>query len=177
MFYRPKLPVKNLGPRKNTEIVAPELRVQDSEGNSLGVMKLAEALKLAENQGLDLVEIVPNATPPIARIISFDKYRYQKDKADKKERLAQKTAGSKQIQISARAAKNDLQVKVRQLEKFMNEGHQIEIALRLRGREKYNKDWANQKLDEFMKMIPLEYKIVSPPKFGGYGLNVQIGRK
>ncbi len=140
-------------------------------------MKTSEALKLSLEKGLDLIEINGNANPPIARIMSFDKYRYQKEKEEKKERLSQKTAEQKKIQISARAQKNDLLVKIAQLEKFLTEGHPIEICLRLRGREKYNKDWARQKLSEFLKMISVEYKTLNEPKFGGYGLNVQISKK
>ncbi|MEK7076744.1 MAG: hypothetical protein AAB967_00780 [Patescibacteria group bacterium] len=83
----------------------------------------------------------------------------------------------KQVQISARAAKNDLLVKVRQLEGFLNEGAPVFINVRLRGREKGNKDWARQKLNEFLKMIPVEYKAMSEPKFGGFGLSMQIAKK
>jgi len=109
--------------------------------------------------------------------MSYDKYRYEEEKRIKKERLAQKTGGLKQVQISARAAQNDLTVKMKQLEKFLAEGHQVEIHMRLRGREKGNKDWALQKLNEFMKAIPVEYKRLSEPRFGGYGLGIQIAKK
>jgi len=141
-------------------------------------MKREEALALAKPElGIDLIEIAPNAKPPIARLTSFDKYRYEKEKQEKKERLAQKAGGLKQIQISARAAKNDLMIKVRQLEKFLADGYAVEVHMRLRGREKYNKDWARQKLNEFMKLIAVEYKIVSEPKFGGRGMFMQITKK
>lgn len=143
----------------------------------MGVMKTSEALRLSLDKGLDLIEITANANPPIARIMSYDKYRYQRGKEEKKERLSQKTAEQKKIQISARAKTNDLIIKARQLEKFLGEGHPIEICLRLRGREKYNKDWARLKLNEFLKMITIEHKITSEPKFGGYGLNLQISKK
>jgi len=140
-------------------------------------MKLSDALKLSMEKGVDLIEIVASAKPPITKLLSYDKYRYQKEKELKKERIAQKTAEIKQIQISAKAARNDLMIKIRQLEKFMNEGHPIEISMRLRGREKYNKDWARQKINEFLKMISIEYKVVSEPKFGGRGMLAQITKK
>ncbi len=127
--------------------------------------------------GLDLIEIVPSAKPPVARIMSFDKYRYERSKQEKKERMAQKGLGVKQVQITARAASNDLQVKVHQLEKFLSEGHPVEINLFLRGREKYNKEWARLKLDEFLKMIPVEYKRLTEPRFGGRGMTMQITKK
>lgn len=141
-------------------------------------MKREEALALAKPEiGLDLIEIAPTAKPPVARLMSYDKYRYEAAKQAKKERLAQKGGELKHVQISARAAANDLQIKVRQLEKFFAEGHQVEIQMRLRGREKYNKDWARLKLAEFLKMITVEYKPLNEPRFGGQGMNMQIAKK
>ncbi len=108
--------------------------------------------------------------------MSYDKYRYEREKAEKKERLAQKSAGVKRVQISVRAAENDLGMRVRQLEKFLEEGHPVEVYVRLKGREKYNKNWASQKLQEFLKMITVEFKVMTPPRFG-QGLSVQIVKK
>jgi len=138
----------------------------------------AEALKLARPEdGLDLIEIAATATPPVARVMSYDKYRYEEEKRIKKERVAQKSAAMKQVQISARAAQNDLMIKVRQVEKFFAEGHPVEVNMRLRGREKGNRDWAMQKLKEFLTMIPVEYKKLSEPKFSGNGPGIQIAKK
>ncbi len=165
-------------PRINSLITAPELRVIDETGKNLGVLKREEAIALAKPEtGLDLIEIAPTAKPPVARLMSYDKYRYEAAKLARKERLSQKGGGLKHVQISARAAANDLQIKVRQLEKFLAEGHQVEIQMRLRGREKYNKDWARQKLAEFLKMITVEYKALNEPRFGGQGMNMQIAKK
>jgi translation initiation factor IF-3 len=167
-----------LKPRINNQITAPELRIINEKGENLGVMSREKALALARpEEGMDLIEIASSAKPPVARIMSYDKFRYEEEKRIKKERLAQKGGGVKQVQISARAAQNDLLIKLRQLEKFMNEGYQVDINVRLRGREKGNKDWARQKLEDFMKMIPVEYKRLSEPRFGGYGLSIQIGKK
>ena len=163
--------------RINNQITAPELRIIDEEGLNLGVMSLDKALALARERGVDLIEIVSTAKPPVARLMSFDKYRYQKEKAGKKERLALKAASVKHIQISPRAAKNDLENKARQLEKFLGENHPIEIRLRLRGREKYKKEWASGKLEEFLKMITVEHKVLSSAKFMDRSLNVQISKK
>ena len=129
---------------------------------------------MAKEKNLDLVEVVPNANPPITRITSFDKYRYQKDKKDREDRKAQKNVGVKRVQITVRAAKNDLEVKLRQLEKFIAEGHQVEIFVRLRGREKGQKDWVRKKLDAFVKMIPVEHKVLGDARFGEGGLSIQI---
>jgi translation initiation factor IF-3 len=141
-------------------------------------MPTSDALKLApRDSGLDLIEISPSAKPPVARIMSFDKYRYEQEKLEKKQRQANKNTDLKQVQISARAALNDLQVKLAKLEEFLNEGHPVEIIMRLKGREKANKDFAGQKLTAFMKMIVTEYKIISPPKYAGNGFSAQITKK
>ena len=143
----------------------------------MGIMPLEAALKLAQEKELDLIEIVPTGKPPIAKIINFDKFRYQKEKELKKQKVAQKISEMKQIQISARAAKNDLETQIRKMEKFLENGHKIQIILVLKGREKYNRQWAFQKLDEFLKMIPVEYKTTMEPKFAGRGLLMQIAKK
>jgi translation initiation factor IF-3 len=161
----------------NQEIIAPELRVVDETGVNLGIMPREAALKLAEEKGLDLIEISASAKPPVAKIISFDKFRYQKEKEFKKQKASQKTSELKQVRISVRAAQNDLKIKAEKVEEFLNQGHKIEIVVQLRGREKANKDWARYKLGEFLKIISVEYKIILEPRFGGIGLLTQITKK
>jgi len=167
-----------LRPKINNEITAPELRVIDDSGKNLGVMPREKALSLAKpEEGLDLIEISPAASPPVARIMSYDKYRYIKGKEEKKERRGQKGAELKQVQISVRAARNDLLIKARQAEDFLNEGHFVDIQMRMRGREKGKREWAEQKLREFLAMITVEFKELHPPKLGGRGLMMQIAKK
>ncbi len=163
--------------RINEQIIAQELRVIDEAGNNLGAISRETALKLAQEKKLDLIEIASTAKPPVAKIINFDKFRYQKEKELKKQKISQKTSEIKQIRISARAALNDLQTKTKKLKKFLDQGHKVEIILWLKGREKYNRNWANQKLEEFLKIITIEYKIIMEPKFMGKGLVMQIIKK
>lgn len=147
--------------------------IDEAEGN-LGILSREEALLMAQKRGLDLIEIAPTAKPPVAKITSFDKFRYQKEKEFKKQRVGQKTSGLKQVRITARAAKNDLEIRAKKADEFLSEGHKVEIMLVLRGREKYNKEWARYKLGEFLKMITAPYKTASEPKFIGRGFVVQI---
>lgn len=163
--------------RVNNQINAPELRVVDEAGEALGVMPREAALKLAEEKGLDLIEIAPTAKPPVARIISFDKFRYQKEKEYKKQRASQKISEFKQVRISVRAAKNDLEIRAKKIDEFLEEGHKVEVTIFLKGREKGNKEWAWKKLEEFIKMVTVEYKITMEPKFGGRGLMIQLIKK
>lgn len=165
-------------PRINNEITARELRVIGEHGENVGVLSINEALKLIRpEERIDLIEIAPNTNPPVARLMSFDKYRYERGKAEKKERRAERVGGVKRVQISVRAASNDLLIKVKRLEEFLKEGHQVEVFLRLRGREKGKKEWAESKLREFMGMITAEYKTITQPKFGGQGIIIQITKK
>lgn len=162
--------------RINNQITAPELRVLDEQGQNLGVLSKDQALELARERGLDLIEIAPLAQPPVAKIVSFDKFRYQKEKEFKKQRRAERGPELKQIRISARAAKNDLEIKARKLNEFLDEGHKVEIMLVLRGREKGMKDWARQQLQKFLTMISPDHKVIVEPKAGGRGLIMQVGR-
>lgn len=172
-FIRVLLIFSPIQHRINNQITAPELRVIGEDGKNLGVMSREEALRLVK-PGLDLIEITASAKPPVARIMSYDKFRYITAKAEKKEKQGLKTTLLKQVQISARAQEHDLMVKAKQAEKFLSEGHQVEIRMRLRGREKGMKDWAKMKLEEFMKLIPVEFKVLHPMKFGGNGPGIHI---
>lgn len=107
-------------------------------------MPLSQALEIAQNKGLDVVEIASEINPPVVKIISYDKFRYQQKKEDKKK--VHKSAGElKQIRITVRAAENDLKVRANQADEFLEKGNKVEVMMVLRGREKYNQDWARKK--------------------------------
>ncbi len=151
--------------------------VIDDEGKSLGKMTKDAAIAAAKEKGLDLIEIAASAKPPVARIMSFDKFRYQQEKKLKKQRAQQRGQEMKQVQISIREAAHDLQMKADRVNKFLSEGNQVEIVMTLRGREKANKDFAREKLNEFLKIIDPEHKVIMEPKPGGRGINMQIVKK
>lgn len=147
----------------------------DEIGGHLGIMSRDAAWDLAREKGLDLIEIGPAAKPPVAQIIGFDKFRYQKEKEFKKQKFGQKkTGGMKQIRVSSRAAPNDLAIKTELVEKFLQEGYKVEINLFLRGREKYNRDWALAKLKDFLTTVKIPHKITLEPRFTGRGFVAQI---
>ena len=149
------------------------MRVVDETGANVGVMKLSEALELAQSKGLDVVEIAASANPPVVKIISYDKFRYQQKKEEIKH-THKTTGGLKQVRITPRAADNDLMIRARQTEKFLDEGDKVEIMMALRGREKYNQDWAKKRFGDFIKMITAEYQITLSMRPGGRGLIMQI---
>lgn len=162
----------------NEKITALELRVIDETGENIGVLALAAALSLAKEKGLDLIEISPTAQPPVAKIISYDKYRYQEEKKMKKQRAHEKVQELKQIRISGRAAEHDLEIKAKKANEFLKEGNMVEIQLSMRGREKANKDFGRLKLLEFVKtMIDPDHKVIADAKYGGRGFNMKIVKK
>ena len=160
--------------RINEKINVREVRAIDETGANLGVIETSEALRLAKEKGLDLVEISPMAMPPVVKIISFDKYRYQEEKKWKKQRATQKIQEMKQVQISVREAVHDLGVKAVRVNKFLGEGNKVEVLLNLRGREKAHQDLAKTKIRDFIKMVDQEHKILSDRKWTGRGFNIQI---
>jgi len=166
-----------LKPRINNQILAEEIRVIGPNGENFGILKREQALALIDpEKGLDLIEIAPNAKPPVAKLMNYDKWRYEEEKKQKRELFLQKTKSTsiKHIQISPRAGQNDLEIKLKQLENFLNKGYIIEIQMKLRGREKSNKEWVEQKMNDFLNMITTKYKVISQPKYGGRGMSMQI---
>lgn len=146
-------------------------------GDNLGVLTVPEAIKIAKEKGLDLIEISPMTRPPVAKISNFDKYRYQEEKRIKKLRIQNKNQGMKQVQISVKEAQNDLVTKANRVNKFLGENCRVEILLVLRRREKAHKDFAKDKFKEFMKLIKIEYKVLMDIKYTGKGFATQIVKK
>ncbi|MGL4563142.1 MAG: translation initiation factor IF-3 [Brevinema sp.] len=121
--------------RINDQIKAPQLRVLDPEGNPLGILTLSEALKKAEEWELDLVEISPGAEPPVARVVDYGKFLYQKEKKLKEARKNQKNVELKEIKFGPHIDKHDFDYRVRRIEEFLAKGDKVKISIRFRGRE------------------------------------------
>ena len=121
--------------RINEAIRAPELRVIDPDGNQIGILTRKEALLEAERQGLDLVEISPTANPPVARIIDWGKFNYQKTKELQRNRKQTKASEVKQMRLGLKIGTHDLEIKLRKIRKFLEQGHKVKILVFFRGRE------------------------------------------
>src|SRR3989344_5082692 len=122
--------------RINNQIRALDVTVIDDEGKQLGVMKISDALQLAREKELDLVEVGPNVQPPIAKIMDYGKYIYQKERQEKKAKTKQKEQGLKTVRVGFKTGEHDLQFKSKQVSEFLQEGNVVKIELTLRGREK-----------------------------------------
>ncbi len=154
--------------RLNHQINVPEVRVINEEGQQIGVMKTSEALKLATDNGLDLVEVAPMAKPPVCKVIDFAKYKYQQKKAEALQKKNSQKTEVKTIWISVRISEHDMQVKAKKIDEFLNDGDLVKIELRMRGREQAYAHLGKEHLDTFLKFISVPFRIEIPiKKMGG----------
>lgn len=167
----------NRGIRINHEIQAKELRVLVHDGTNLGVLSRDQALAKSEEYGLDLVEISPTATPPVAKIIDFGKWQYQESKKQKEAKAKTHVQETKNIQVKIGTGDHDLDLKAGQASKFLSAGHRVKVDLYLRGRAKYmDKGFLKERLDRILKLITEEFRVVDDVKPGPKGLSVTIER-
>lgn len=131
---RPNKP-KDSGPNTNRAITAPEVRLIDETGENVGVVQTKDALKRAMELELDLVEIVPNAEPPVAKIMNYGKFRYQEQKKAAEAKKKQKVVELKEIKVRPNIEKHDYEVKLKATRRFIEEGNKVKVTLRFRGRE------------------------------------------
>lgn len=127
-------------------------------------MELPEALRLAQERGLDLIEIAPKANPPVCKIMDFGKFKYEREKEERERTKKQKETQLKGIRIGFTTGKHDLVLRAKQIQKFLEEGDKVRIEMRLAGRQKAHRDLALHKFNEFLEMIPVEILIEAPPK-------------
>lgn len=161
--------------RINNQIRASEVRVISSEGVNLGVLSFKDAFAMANKEGLDLIEITPNANPPIVKIANFGKYQYEQNKKQKKAKAGAKTTETKSIQIKIGTGDNDLALKARKASEWLKEGHRIKVELFLSGRSKYMADaFLRERLDRVLHLITENYKVAEDYRKGPKGPTITI---
>lgn len=148
----------------NNAIRAPKVRLIDEHGQQIGIIETRRALKIARERGLDLIEISPQAQPPVCKIIDYGKYRYQIQKKEQKARKKQRKTSIKGIRLSLRIGKHDLEFKARQADKFLKKGHKVKVELILKGRENAHADLAFAELKTFQETLKHEVKVEQRPK-------------
>ena len=164
-------------PRINNQIRAKELRVIGPEGENLGVLPFLDALAKAKEVGLDLIEISPNALPPIAKIQDFGKYQYQESKKQKVAKAKSKSAEVKSLQIKIGTGEHDLMLKAKKISEWLAEGHKVKLDLFLTGRSKMlDTNFLKIRLDRILKLISVPYTM-DEPKRGPKGLNAVIEKQ
>lgn len=160
--------------RVNGKIRAREVRVIDTDKKMLGVLPLNEAINLARTRGVDLVEIVPNATPPVCRLVDFGKYRYEQAKQDKESRKHHHANKVKEVQLSPNIDPHDFGVKLQHAIEFLCEDMKVKVTLRFRGREMAHKEFGFQQVEKFIKELITFAHPDAPPKLIGKGINVML---
>lgn len=169
--------VKKVEVRRNEDIAIPKIRLIDVEGNQVGIVKIEEALRLSAEASLDLVEIVPNADPPVCRIMDYGKYRFEQTKKQHTAKKKQKQVQIKEIKFRPATEENDYQVKLRSLIRFLEEGDKTKITLRFRGREMAHQDLGRGLLDRVEADLA-EYGVVEQrPKLEGRQMVMMIAPK
>lgn len=167
----------NIRVRINHQIRVPEIRVITEDGENLGILSLSDALRKAEEMGLDLIEISPNAVPPIAKIMDYGKFQYAEKKKQKDSKSKIQNIEIKSLQIKIATDEHDLIMKAEKASEWLKEGHRVKILLFLSGRAKFlDKNFLNERLDRVLKLITEEYKIAEAPQKGPKGITVTIER-
>ncbi|MDD2657365.1 MAG: translation initiation factor IF-3 [Candidatus Pacebacteria bacterium] len=147
----------------NNEIRALELRVISADGSNLGVLPLADALAAAKTAGLDLIEISPSAVPPIAKIMDYGKFEYERSKKEKVAKAKVKVSETKEVQIKVGTGDHDMELKARKAAEWLAEGHRVRAELFLKGRYKgMEEKFLKERLERFLKIIPYAYKVAEP---------------
>ena len=152
------------GPRVNEEIRAAQVRLIDQDGEMLGVMSGREALQRAFAAGLDLVEISPNADPPVVKILDYGKYKYEQQKKKNEQKKRQKVIEIKEVKVRPNIDENDYQVKMRAMKSFIEEGDKVKVTLRFRGREMAHQDIGMRVLERIRQEMDGLSKVEQMPR-------------
>ena len=155
------------GPRVNDAIRAPKVRCIDPEGAQLGVIETSEAIRQAEDFGLDLVEVQPNVDPPVCKILDYGKYKYEAQKRANEARKKQKIIDVKEIKLRPNIDEHDYQVKMRSVQKFLDGGDKVKVTLRFRGREMAHQDLGAVVLTRVQNETDGYAKVEAMPKMEG----------
>ncbi|GHV51378.1 translation initiation factor IF-3 [Synergistales bacterium] len=161
-------------PRVNSEIRVSEVLLIDDQGNKLGVVPIAEALRLSEERELDLVEVAPLAAPPVCRILDYGKYRFQQQKRDKDARKKQKNQSVKEMKMRPKIDQHDYDFKVRAIKNFLEDGHRVKVSVFFRGREMAFLDRGREVLNRVTADIDSVGKVESDPRMEGAYMRMMI---
>lgn len=163
--------------RINLAIRAPELRVIGALSENHGVITRVEALRLAEEANLDLIEISPNAVPPVAKIMDYGKYQYEVSKKQREMKAKSHTTETKGIQVKIGTGEHDLSLKAKRAAEWLGEGHRVKVDLFLWGRYKgMEESFLKERLERFLKLIPAEYKVAEEIKRSPKGFSATVER-
>jgi len=160
----------------DNQIRAFKVQVVDETGKNLGVLDTYKAIEIARERGFSLVEIAPNANPPVCKIIDYGKYKYQQAKKEQQRKVKQKKIEVKGVRIGLSTSSHDLEHKAKQIGEFLGEGNKVRIEIKLIGREKAHQDLAREKLNGFLKLISTPHQVEEQIKRTPRGLALTIAK-
>ena len=164
-------------PRTNHAIRAKELRVIGPKGENLGILSFEEAMRKSGEFGLDLIEISPAATPPVAKIADFGKYQYEENKKQKQSKARSHTTEVKTVQVKLGTGEHDLSLKAKKASEWLSEGHRVKVDLFLPGRAKYlDERFLRERMERMLKLVSVDFKITETPKKSPKGMTAIIER-
>jgi translation initiation factor IF-3 len=159
----------------NDRIRAPEIRLIGADGSNVGVVSPEQAMRLAEEEGLDLVEISPNATPPVCKIMDFGKFKYEQQKRESEAKKKQKIIEVKEVKFRPNTDTHDYDVKMRNVMKFLEKGDKVKVTLRFRGREMAHQNLGRELLERVAADVEGLGKVENMPKMEGRQMVMMIG--
>ena len=155
------------GPRINNEIKVREVRLIDENGENRGIVSIAEALRIADNAGLDLLEISPQAVTPVCKVLDFGKYKYEVQKRKNEAKKNQKVVNIKELKLRPVIDTHDYEVKIKQAKKFLAQGDKVKFTMRFKGREMSANDMGKEILNKIIEDLDTIGKVDSAPKLDG----------
>ena len=161
----------------NEEIRDKEVRLIDENGEQLGVVKIDHAMRIAEEHDLDLVKIVPNAVPPVCKIMDYGKYRFEQSKREKEQRKNQTVIETKEIRLSATIDTHDMEVKAKACQQFLKSGNKVKVSIRFRGRQAAHGDVGLDVMNAFYEMVQEFALIDRPAKQEGRNMFMMLNPK
>jgi translation initiation factor IF-3 len=163
--------------RLNLRIRVPEVRVVDAEGNQLGVMDTRQALSLAREQGLDLVEVAPTAQPPVCRILDYGKFKYDTAKKNKEAKKKSHTVDIKQIRLRYGTEQHDLDYRIKDARRFLEEGDKVQLILQFRGREMSHPEIGKAQMEKLTQAVADVASVERPPVMEGRRMTMLLAPK
>ena len=165
---------KDRGPKSNNRINSPEVQVIASSGENLGILNTNEAIAMAKEEGLDLIEIAPNAKPPVCKIIDMGKYKYDAQKKANKAKKKQKKIELKEIKLRPVTETHDYQFKIKNAQKFISKGDKVKFTIRFKGRELQHSHLGNELMNKIKEDMKDVGKVEMDPKFEGKQMTMVI---
>ncbi|MBN2353947.1 MAG: translation initiation factor IF-3 [Spirochaetales bacterium] len=155
-------------------IRAQSVRVIDENGEQKGILPTVEAIRLAQDRGLDLVEISPGADPPVCKILDFGKYRFEQGKKQRESKKKQKQVKLKEMRMQPKIDEHDLSFKVKHIREFLADGSKVKVTIRFRGREMAHKELGRNVLDRVLERLEDTFVLESPPRMEGRFMSLMI---